>query len=74
MSVPTELCDEARGKDLEAKECGVTVRRLSVIEAKELARPDQKGVLIGGVRSGGPADQAKKAKTPEKQSDAQEKP
>jgi serine protease Do len=61
LSVPTELRDEARGKDLEAKEWGLTVRRVSVIEAKELLRPDQKGVLIGGVRPGGPADQAQPA-------------
>lgn len=61
VSVLTELRDEARGKDLEAKEWGVTVRRLSLIESKELARPDQRGVLIGGVRPGGPADQAQPA-------------
>jgi len=61
LSVVPELRDEAKGKDAEAKEWGLTVRRLSVIEAKELRRPDQKGVLVGSVRPGGPADQAQPA-------------
>jgi len=61
LSVPTELRDDARGNDLETKDWGLTVRRLSVIETKELARTDQKGVLVGSVRPGGPADQAQPA-------------
>ncbi len=61
LSVPTELRDEARGNDLEAKDWGLTVRRLSMIAMKELARTDQKGILVGSVRPGGPADQAQPA-------------
>ncbi|MGD0091671.1 MAG: PDZ domain-containing protein [Planctomycetota bacterium] len=58
LTVQTELRDDAKGKDTEAKEWGLTIRRLSVMEAKELHRPDQKGVLVGSVRPGGPSDQA----------------
>jgi len=58
LTVQTELRDDAKGNDLEAKEWGLTARRLSVIEAKELTRKDQKGVLINSVRPGGPAEQA----------------
>jgi serine protease Do len=58
LRVQPTLRDDAKGKDVESKEWGLTARRLSVVEAKELQRPDQKGVLVGSVRPGGPADQA----------------
>jgi serine protease Do len=58
LSVLAELRDEAKAKDVEAKDWGLTVRRLSLFETKELGRTDRKGVLVGSVRSGGPADQS----------------
>jgi serine protease Do len=50
--------DDARGTETESKEWGLTVRRLTVMEAKNLHRADTKGVLIGSVRPGGPANSA----------------
>ncbi len=50
--------DEARGKEAEVKEWGLTVRRLTLLESKERLRADQKGVVVGSVRPGGPANRA----------------
>lgn len=58
LRIVGEPRDEAKGRDSEVKAWGLTVRRLSRIEAGELRRPDQAGVLVGSVRPGGPADQA----------------
>jgi len=52
------LRDEARGKEVELKEWGMTVRRLTRVEAIELQRPDTRGVLVSTLRPGGPSDKA----------------
>lgn len=58
VSIVPEDRDEARAKQREAKEWGVTARRLTVMEAKERQRPDTRGVLIGSVRPGASANAA----------------
>jgi serine protease Do len=58
LAVKSELRDDAQGKDIESKEWGLTLRRLSVLESKELKRSDLNGVLVDSVRPGGPCDQA----------------
>ena len=50
--------DAARGKETELKEWGMTARRLTRVESIELQRPDTRGVLVGTLRPGGPADKA----------------
>jgi len=50
--------DAARGRETEFKEWGMTGRRLTRVEAIELQRPDTRGVLVGTLRPGGPADKA----------------
>ena len=52
------LRDEARAKEVELKEWGMTVRRLTRVEAIDLQRPDTKGVLVSTLRPGGPSDKA----------------
>jgi serine protease Do len=50
--------EEARGKEVESKEWGLTVRSITLPVEVELQRPDKKGVLVTSVRPGGPSDQA----------------
>ena len=50
--------DAARGKESEFKEWGMTGRRLTRVEAIDLQRPDTRGLLVGTLRPGGPADKA----------------
>ncbi len=52
------LRDEARAKEVELKEWGLTVRRLTRVEAIDLQRPDSKGVLVSTLLPGGPSDKA----------------
>jgi serine protease Do len=52
------LRDEARAKEVELKEWGLTVRRLTRVEAIDLQRPDTKGVLVSTLLPGGPSDKA----------------
>ncbi len=58
LKITSELRDEAQGKEVEFSEWGMTARRLTKIEAKEMQRPDTRGVLIGSVRQGGPVNLA----------------
>jgi len=58
VSVLPLLRDEARGKEIELKEWGMTVRRLTRVEAIDLQRPDTRGVLVSTLRPGGPSDKA----------------
>lgn len=51
--------EKARPKEHELKPWGLTVRNLSIVDAKELKRDSQDGVLVTSVRPGGPADEAK---------------
>ena len=50
--------DASRAKEREFKEWGMTGRRITRVEAIELQRPDTRGVLVGTLRPGGPADKA----------------
>lgn len=50
--------DQARAKEVELKEWGLTVRRLTRIESIELQRPDTRGVLVSTLLPGGPSDKA----------------
>ena len=52
------LRDEARAKEVELKEWGLTVRRLTRVESIDLQRPDTKGVLVSTLLPGGPSDKA----------------
>jgi serine protease Do len=52
------LRDEARAKELELKEWGLTVRRLTRMESIDLQRADTKGVLVSTLLPGGPSDKA----------------
>ena len=58
LKVTPEIRDDARGKETEIREWGITVRRLTLMDSKEMHRQDQKGVLVGSVRPGGPSDKA----------------
>ncbi|HTS78959.1 MAG TPA: PDZ domain-containing protein [Myxococcaceae bacterium] len=50
--------DASRAKEREFKEWGMTGRRITRLEAIELQRADTKGVVVGTLRPGGPADKA----------------
>ena len=50
--------DASRAKEREFKDWGMTGRRITRVEAIELQRPDTRGVLVGTLRPGGPADKA----------------
>jgi len=52
------LRDEARAKEVELKEWGLTVRRLTRMESIDLQRSDTKGVLVSTLLPGGPSDKA----------------
>ncbi len=52
------LRDEARAKEVELKEWGLTVRRLTRTESIDLQRPDARGVLVSTLLPGGPSDKA----------------
>ena len=58
LSITPELRDDARGREVEAREWGVTLRRLTRVESKELRRPGPEGVLVSSIRPGGAADKA----------------
>ena len=51
--------EEARPKEHELKQWGITVRNLSIMDVKELKRDSPNGVLVTSVRPGGPAGEAK---------------
>ena len=58
LSITPELRDDARGREVEAREWGITLRRLTRLESKELRRPGLEGVLVSSIRPGGAADKA----------------
>jgi len=58
LSIQAEIRDNAEGKEVEAREWGLVVEELTTMSAKELYRPDKKGILVSSVRPGGPADKA----------------
>ena len=53
LSITPVLRDDARGREAEAREWGVTLRRLTRLESKELHRPGPEGVLVSSIRPGG---------------------
>ncbi len=50
--------DEARAREVESREWGMTVRRITMGEAEGLHRPDTAGVLVSSIRPGAAADAA----------------
>ncbi|MYC82581.1 MAG: PDZ domain-containing protein [Acidobacteria bacterium] len=58
LNITPELRDDARGREVEAREWGVTLRRLTRLESKELRRASPEGVLVSSIRPGGAADKA----------------
>jgi serine protease Do len=58
LTVTPEARDDAEGREVESRQWGLTVRELTTMVAKEMQRPDKRGVLAGSARPGGPADQA----------------
>ena len=58
LSIIPGVRDDARGREVEAREWGLTVRRLTLMDSKEMHRSNRKGVLVSSIRPGGPADKA----------------
>jgi serine protease Do len=56
--VKTDLRDDAEGKEIESKDWGLTAREIVTMMAKELQRPDKKGIYVGSARTGGPCEKA----------------
>jgi len=63
-TLTTRARDKAKGPAHEIKAWGVTVRDFTLLSALEHRRSDRRGVLVGTVRRGGPADSAKPALEP----------
>jgi len=59
VTATPKLREPQEPEEFELKQWGITVRDLSEMMAKELKRPDAKGVLITSVRPGGPVGSAK---------------
>ena len=55
--------EDVRPDQSELKRWGITVRDISFVMARELKRPDRKGVYITSIRPGGPVGDAKPAIT-----------
>jgi serine protease Do len=58
VPLTTEIRDEVQGKQEELIQWGLVVEDLTTTTARELGRPDKKGVMISSAKNGGPADQA----------------
>lgn len=58
LSIIPAVRDDARGREVEAREWGLTVRRLTLMDSKEMHRFNRKGILVSSIRPGGPADKA----------------
>ena len=59
LQIVPEERESARPKPREVTDWGITARNLSLLAAKELKRETREGVLVDGVRPGGPCDEAK---------------
>ena len=59
FALTTDAREKARYKDEELKAWGMTARDMTRITALQRKRPDQKGVLVGSLRQGGPCTEAK---------------
>lgn len=64
LGVTPEARGEVRPKQREFREWGVTASDLSPMLAREMKRGHARGVLVGSVRPGGPAGDAKPAISP----------
>lgn len=61
LTIRSEPRDDAEGAQAEERAWGFTAREITTMEAKELLRPDKKGVYVSSVRPGGPCDAAQPA-------------
>lgn len=59
LRVTPTLREKAKPKEHELKPWGITASDISLIQSKEMKRPNQEGVLVTSVRPGGPAGEAK---------------
>lgn len=59
LQVIPVIRERAKEKEQEIKEWGITVSNVSLMDAKEMKRKSQDGVLVTSVRPGGPAGEAK---------------
>jgi serine protease Do len=58
VQLTTEIRDDVQGKQEELNQWGLVVEDLTTTTARELGRPDKKGVMVSSAKNGGPADQA----------------
>ncbi|MCI0445958.1 PDZ domain-containing protein [bacterium] len=58
VELTTEIRDDVQGKQEELNQWGLVVEDLTTTTARELGRPDKKGVMVSSAKNGGPADQA----------------
>jgi len=59
LNLVTEERQRAREDEHELKRWGAAVRDISLMDARELKRPDRNGVIVDSVRPGGPCDEAR---------------
>jgi len=58
VQLTTEIRDDVQGKQEELTQWGLVVEDLTMTTARELGRPDKKGVMVSSAKNGGPSDQA----------------
>lgn len=59
LKVTTKEREEARPKEQELTEWGITVRDISLLMQKALKRETRDGIFVTSIRAGGPCDEAK---------------
>ncbi len=59
LRVTTQEREYVKSKTIELKQWGITVRNLSLLNAKEMKRENKNGVLVTTVRTGGPCWESK---------------
>jgi serine protease Do len=64
VTLKSDLRDDAEGTEAELRSWGITGRELTTMVAKEMKRPDKKGIIVGSIRAGGPCDSAQPAIRP----------
>ncbi len=65
LTVTPEERERADAEVRELPQLGITASDLTALAARELRRPDRRGVRVRGVRPGGPVDQSKPALMPD---------
>ncbi len=58
VELTTEIRDVVQGKQEELNQWGLVIEDLTLTTARELGRPDKKGVMVSSAKNGGPANQA----------------